>query len=203
MHLISSKSSAAAVIPLQLLLKSSPKQVRTFVDSDGAIPLFCAIEALNHSICHELLTDCVPEQVSYTNSDGETCVHVAVKKKDLEMMRLLYSYGANVDHQNKEGDSILHIVCRQGMESFVRFLQSVRADPNLKNRDEETPLHIATEAGHRKIVEILVEKFKASVHARTKVRDDERERAREECTHRCVSFDPDVGASKDLVIVIR
>lgn len=157
------------MIPLQLLLKSSSVKIRTFVDSDGNIPLFCAIDALNHSICRELLTDYVKEQVSYANADGENCVHVAVKKRDLEMLKLLYEHGANFDHQNTDGDTILHYVCEHAMENFVRFLHAIRADPNIKNKDEETPLHVATEKGHHKIVDMLVEKFKASVHERTKV----------------------------------
>ena len=169
LHLICNKCNVMAVIPLQLLLMSSPKELRTFVDSDGNIPLFCAIEAQNAAVCHELLTDHVREQVSYANADGENCVHVAVRKKDLDMARLLYQYGADFNHQNSDGDTVLHIACRQGLDTFVRFLYSARVDPNVKNKDEETPLHIATLAGHHKIVDALVEKFKASVHERTKV----------------------------------
>ena len=157
------------MIPLQLLLKSSPIKIRTFVDSDGSIPLFCAIESLNHSIVRELLTDYVKEQVSYANADGENCVHIAIKKKDLEMLKILYEHGANFDHQNKEGDTILHYTCQHGMDQFVRFLHTIHVDPNIKNKDEETPIHLATQEGHHKIVDMLVEKFKASVHERTKV----------------------------------
>lgn len=86
------------------------------------------------------------------------------------MLRLLYEYGANFDHQNSDGETILHIVCREGLENFVRFLHQVRANPNLKNKEEETPLHLATTIGNQRIVDLLVDKFKASVHERTKVR---------------------------------
>ena len=168
LHLICCKSSLTACVPLQLILKSSPLQLRTFVDSEGNIPLFCAIDALNHSICHELLTDFVTEQVTYVNSLGENCVHFAVKKRDLEMWKLLYEYGADFNHQNKNGDTVLHYVCRHGMESFARFLYAIRADASIKNHEEETALHIATSEGNHRLVELLVEKFRASVHDRTK-----------------------------------
>jgi ankyrin repeat protein len=43
------------------------------------------------------------------------------------------------------------------------------ANPNIQDKLERTPLHLATENGHMKAVDFLTEKFKASVHERTKV----------------------------------
>ncbi len=43
------------------------------------------------------------------------------------------------------------------------------ANPNIQDKLERTPLHLATENGHMKAVDFLTEKFKASIHERTKV----------------------------------
>ncbi len=41
------------------------------------------------------------EQVSMRRPDtGETAIHLAMKKKDLDMLRLLVDNGGNVDAQN-------------------------------------------------------------------------------------------------------
>ena len=56
-----------------------------------------------------------------------------------------------------------------GDEQFIKFLHQVGANPNIQDKLERTPLHLATENGHMKAVDFLTEKFKASVHERTKV----------------------------------
>lgn len=136
---------------------------------EGNTPLFSAIDILNHTVCRELLLDATKEQLDYKKPDsGETAVFFAVRKKDLELLKLFAEYGANVDIQNKKGETILHIVCNEGMDVFARYLYKMGANPNLKDLDERTPLHVATEKGHLKLVELLVDKFRASVHERTK-----------------------------------
>jgi len=113
--------------------------------------------------------DATKEQLEYKKPEtGETAVFYVVKKKDLELLRLFAEYGADVNVQNKDGESILHQICAEGMDVFARYLYKVGANPNLKDVEERTPLHIATDKGNVKLVDLLVDKFKASVHERTK-----------------------------------
>lgn len=44
LHIISSKPTGAAVVPVQLILKSAPKEIRLQKDGDGNIPLLYAVE---------------------------------------------------------------------------------------------------------------------------------------------------------------
>ena len=68
-----------------------------------------------------------------------------------------------------EGQTPLHMAAIMGDEQFIKFLHMVGAKPNLQDKQERTPLHLATENGHMKTVDFLTEKFRASVHERTKV----------------------------------
>ena len=69
----------------------------------------------------------------------------------------------------KEGQTPLHMVSADGNELFVRFFYAAGADPNIPDNEEQTPLHLATANGHTRVVDVLTEKFKASLTARTKV----------------------------------
>lgn len=68
---------------------------------DGNIALFLALETGNHGICRELLSVLAKEQTAIKRADtGDTAIHLAMKKKDIEMLRLLVDCGGSVDAQN-------------------------------------------------------------------------------------------------------
>lgn len=94
---------------------------------------------------------------------------MATMRKDIELLKLLVESGANVDIQDEDGQTILHLACIENLEGVVRFLHGTGANPNMKDKEERTPIHLATERGHAKIVDMLTEKFKASIHLRSKV----------------------------------
>ena len=68
---------------------------------DGNIPLFTAIQSGNHALSRELLNDMAEEQTSYAlPSTGETCLHITVTKRDMEILKMLIEFGAKVDAQD-------------------------------------------------------------------------------------------------------
>ncbi|XP_027200011.2 LOW QUALITY PROTEIN: uncharacterized protein LOC113794122 [Dermatophagoides pteronyssinus] len=168
-HVLAQKATGAALVPLQLLLKSSPKEVRLAADKDGNLPLFIALENGNHGVCRELLKELPKEQINtHKPETGETAIHIAIRKKDTDMLRLMVDNGGDVDQQNKDGHTALHMAAIMGDEGLIKFLHMVGAKPNIVDKQERTPLHLATENGHMKTVDFLTEKFRASVHERTK-----------------------------------
>lgn len=84
------------------------------------------------------------------------------------MVRILVDYGTNVDTQNGEGQTSLHIAAAEGDEALVKYFYGVRASASIADNLDRTPMHLAAENGHANIIEILADKFKASIYERTK-----------------------------------
>ncbi|KAH6936884.1 hypothetical protein HPB50_024047 [Hyalomma asiaticum] len=137
---------------------------------DGNIPLFLAVEAGNHGVCRDLLGAMTREQVCYVHpTTGNTALHLAARRRDLDIMRFLVECQSPINHQNAEGQTPLHVAAREGDEQAVKLFHHAGANPNLIDNEDRTPLHIATQLGHVGVVELLIDKYKASVHHRTKV----------------------------------
>ena len=82
-------------------MKSSPKEARLAADKDGNLPLFLALENGNHGVCRELLKESAKEQINMHKPEtGETGIHIAIRKKDTDMLRLMVDNGGDVDQQN-------------------------------------------------------------------------------------------------------
>ena len=66
----------------------------------GKIPLLLAVEAGNQSMCRELLGQQTAEQLKATTDNGDAAIHLAARRRDVDMVRILVDYGTNVDMQN-------------------------------------------------------------------------------------------------------
>nr|XP_055076899.1 transient receptor potential cation channel, subfamily N, member 1 isoform X1 [Misgurnus anguillicaudatus] len=154
---------------VQTLLKFSSKDARITLDKDGRLPLLLAVEAGNVGIVRELLSSQSEPQLRAVKSEnGDTVLHISCRRKDVETAKVLVESGANPDSQNNEWQTPLHIAAFQGDENMLKFLYHCKANPNILDKMDRSPLHIAAEQGHTSVVEILTEKFKSCVLARTK-----------------------------------
>ncbi|CAB1350814.1 unnamed protein product [Coregonus sp. 'balchen'] len=154
---------------IQTLLKFSSKEARLVPDKDGCIPLLLAVEAGNVGIVKELLgTLSEPQLRAQKTGSGDAALHVCCRRKDLEMAKVLIENGANVDIQNEEGQTPLHIAAWEGDELLLKLFYQSKANPNVTDKMDRSPLHIAAERGHTNVVEVLTEKFRSNVLARTK-----------------------------------
>lgn len=50
----------------------------------------------------------------------DTCLHLATRKGDSDLLKLFVEFGANVDAVNRDGQTVLHIAALRGDENIVR-----------------------------------------------------------------------------------
>ncbi|XP_045473074.1 serine/threonine-protein phosphatase 6 regulatory ankyrin repeat subunit A-like isoform X2 [Harmonia axyridis] len=167
-HIVASRQTGTATAILRALLNTAGKEIRLKTDGKGKIPLLLAVAAGNQSMVRELLHVMPLEQLRALSSNGDAALHIAVRKKDIDMVRILVDYGTPVDIQNVEGQTPLHIAAAEGDEVLVKYFYGVRASANISDNQDRTPMHLAAENGHANIIELLCDKFKASILERTK-----------------------------------
>ncbi|ROI69406.1 Ankyrin-3 [Anabarilius grahami] len=168
LHYAASRATGGLGV-VQTLLKFSCKDARLTPDKDGCLPLLLAVEAGNVGIVRELLSgQSEPQLRAVKTANGDTALHICCRRKDVEMAKVLVEFGANPDSQNNEWQTPLHITSLEGDENMLKFLYLCKASPNILDKMDRSPLHIAAEQGHTNVVEILTEKFRSCVLARTK-----------------------------------
>nr|XP_012134976.1 PREDICTED: serine/threonine-protein phosphatase 6 regulatory ankyrin repeat subunit A-like [Megachile rotundata] len=167
-HLVASRQTGTATSILRALLAAAGRDIRLKVDGKGKIPLLLAVEAGNQSMCRELLAQQAPDQLRATTPTGDSALHLAARRRDIDMVRILVDYGATVDMQNGDGQTALHIASAEGDETLVKYFYGVRASASITDHQDRTPMHLAAENGHASIIELLADKFKASIFERTK-----------------------------------
>ncbi|KAK1131784.1 hypothetical protein K0M31_015943 [Melipona bicolor] len=99
-HLVASRQTGTATSILRALLAAAGRDIRLKVDGKGKIPLLLAVEAGNQSMCRELLSQQAPDQLRATTTTGDSALHLAARRRDIDMMRILVDYGTAVDMQN-------------------------------------------------------------------------------------------------------
>lgn len=169
LHIIAGKASSSSLGALNLILEASLDELRIEADSEGNIPLFEAIKAGNEGGVQDLLSKLTREQLYFKRVfDGNHAIHMSILQKDIEILKLIMDCGCNLDLKNSKGQTALHVASELKLEEFVRLLCASGADPDVQDNENKSPLAVATVKGHQKIMDILSEKFKASVMYRTK-----------------------------------
>ena len=87
---------------------------------------------------------------------GISPLHIAVKNRNLEIVRILVRNEANIDIQDGNGLTPLHYAVGQRRYEIVKYLIFHGADVNVKNAYGITPLHQAAFSGDMKTVEFLI-----------------------------------------------
>jgi ankyrin repeat protein len=103
--------------------------------------------------------------VNAKDKHSHTPLYFAVRKKDIDTVKLLIAKGANVNvkEEKKGGASPLHAAIERRHPDMAKLLIAKGADLNARNNEGETPLFIAS--AHRDLVELLLAKG-ADINAR-------------------------------------
>ena len=78
---------------------------------------------------------------------GNTPLHLAMRRKNLDYGAILLAAGANPNIENYKGDTPLHIAAGSGLVKSIQLLLNSKGNPNLVNFYRQTPLHSALHNG--------------------------------------------------------
>lgn len=90
-----------------------------------------------------------PVLVNSTDCDGDTPLHVVLRRQDTEAALLLIAAGANVTAVGDMSETPLHLAVKQGNVVAVEALIAAGADPEAPSEFGETPRSLAAARGGR------------------------------------------------------
>lgn len=119
--------------------------------------------ALTSAITHAMHSPHPLQKIAlnFRDSKGNTLLHLAAQKGDLEGIDFLCNEVGVVKHAtNKYGDTPLHYAAWYGQFKALRALiEEQGMDVHRKNKQDETALHFAGERGHVAIVRYLLRNY--------------------------------------------
>ena len=145
-------------------------------DHTGNTPLHIACRDNNTKMAEVLLTPIkrdeilgnkcdiqyrqIPQDLNIRNFDGETCLDIAFKKGNNELLELLLDKGANVDQRClKTGRTLLYRACSKGDLKLVKNLIEKRhSNVNARAYDGTTPFDSARSSEQWHIAAILAQR---------------------------------------------
>lgn len=92
------------------------------------------------------------------DADGDTVLHISIRKEEHVMMRLILNTGSAVHVRDSSGRTPLHIATSIGDIKAVTALLDSGADVNTKAPRSETPLHLAANSGSVEVVRHLLKR---------------------------------------------
>ncbi|RSM09365.1 hypothetical protein CEP52_004221 [Fusarium oligoseptatum] len=147
------------------LLVAKGVSINSVDDLDDKTPLEHAIDQEHREIVRFLL---IQPDVRLENSWGDTLLHTAAMRGDVEGFQLILDYKReeiDFNAANKDGNTPLHVAAMRGHIDMVDFLIGVcKCDKTRRNNDGHEPLDVAEKEGHQNVVDLLVNKFGVKRH---------------------------------------
>lgn len=143
----------AAIVAAATLMAASPAMaqfsesynfLKAVRDADGA----AATKALDKT------SNGIVSTRDYTN--GETALHITVKRRDMTWTSFMLAKGANPNVKDQQGETPLMAATRVGFVEGANLLIETGAQVDLANSNGETPLIVATQARNVPMVRILL-----------------------------------------------
>ena len=101
----------------------------------------------------------IPQDLNIRNFEGETCLDIAFRNENNELLELLIEKGADVDQRClKTGRTLLYRACAKGNLYLVKYLIVKNCNVNARAYDGSTPFDIARAGKHWQIAAILAQR---------------------------------------------
>ncbi|WP_187107708.1 ankyrin repeat domain-containing protein [Sphingomonas xanthus] len=94
--------------------------------------------------------------VNYRGYSGDTALHIATKKRQLDWVGFLLSKAADPNIGDEQGNTPLHLASQIGFTEAAEYLLRKGAKVDATNRTGETPLIIAVTQRQTRMVEMLL-----------------------------------------------
>ncbi len=120
----------------------------------GEAPLHLAVANLNQQIAYQTVDTILgfnQAVIDITNSDGDTVLNLAIRYRNILIVRLLIQH-ANINTANNFGDTPLHTAAMLGLLDIVNLLLAAGADQDATNADGNTAFQVAQNAGQHHVV---------------------------------------------------
>lgn len=125
-------------------------------DRRGAVPLFYAIQYKNQYALQELLIS--GADANYKNDANVNSLHLAVRKRDITMVKMLTKYVKNLDARTNSGSTALHFACNYQSYDIVKILLEKGASQNVIEADYDFyPIFYAVVQNNVEITKLLVD----------------------------------------------
>lgn len=129
---------------------ANPQHTLQQILSDRGVPTEC------YSYQHiEQAFQVLPKDLEAWNFE----VLGAVRKGDVEQLRLLHQQGINLQCSNQFGETLLHLACRKTLISVVKFfIDEVGIPVNIHDDTGRTPLHDAfwTPEPNEELIDVML-----------------------------------------------
>ena len=94
--------------------------------------------------------------VNQPGNYAETALHLAASQGNLELVKMLLDYQADVQAKNIQGWTPLHLAALTGQIEAIQVLLANKAAAEAKDNLLRTPLHLAALTGQVEAVQILL-----------------------------------------------
>ena len=115
-----------------------------------------AIEEGDNAKAVPMIEDPSSRVVNYRGWDGDTALHIVVRKRETDWVGFLLKNGADPNICDKGGETPLMIASRIGFAEAVDYMVRVGAKVDATNRRGETALIIAIQQRQPRVVELLL-----------------------------------------------
>jgi len=122
--------------------------------ANGATLLFIAVECNHDSMVRNIVTSGV--DVNIRSSIGQTALHRATRRKDIQIMKTLLDLGALVDVQDDDGHTAWSANAEEANEGVLNILLEAGANPSIKGPNGISELYKAAADGKIDYVRFLL-----------------------------------------------
>jgi ankyrin repeat protein len=125
-------------------------------DAEGKTFLYWAFQYGDVSLIELLIYKYGANINAPQDENGNTLLHLASKKNDIETIKRLHKYQANINARNKFDETPLHLAIEFGNFQTVKFLVEKKANVHAKDSNQNTPLNYISKTTPIESIRLLI-----------------------------------------------